>query len=189
MINENKVYSAGPNRFTIHYLDTGTSVDYRYKKVVQPVSNYIGNIQLSDKGFRGKTYHRLNQSQLTPYQERLLDDALFGFKTYSLAQLRSMRTRERETIMALYLKTKELLRQWKEKLVNDLVDDYLKHGIPGFDKLQSKMNKALKVGQKFIPQNECVSFTFEELNITKTDAAYFLFEQGILPEDFFQSAA
>jgi hypothetical protein len=139
--------------------------------------------------YKGKRYQKFDCGEFNSYQRRLYKDAVYGLNSYSLQELRAMTLKEKLEIKKLNHETQQALNDWKQEIVNDMVDDLLSHGIPGFERLMDKIRAVLQVGQKFTSRKEISNLSFADLKLTKRDVALKLMQKGILPQDFFRAAA
>lgn len=191
MANENKVITALADGFEVFYVDTQFRRKYPYQEVSGQLSPQLKKLQFAPPKYREKRYQKIEKLQLNRYQHKVFRDALYGLQCYSPLQVQSMSSRQKDAIMSIHQKAQLALKKWKQKLFYDLVDDYLLHGIPGFDKLKNKINQVLRADGGVNPQinDSDVEVSFADLGITQKDISHFLIQQGILPANLLKAAA
>lgn len=186
MVNEHKVVSANTTGFTVYYIDSQRHFTYKYD---QPLLPYLKKLKILGDNYKGKRYQEFDCSEFNGYQRRLYKDAVYGLNSYSLRDLRSMTLKEKLEIKKLNHSAQQALNDWKQELVNDMVDDLLIHGLPHCGKLMDKIKAVFQVGERFTSRKEISNLSFADLKLTKRDVALRLMQKGILPQDFFRAAA
>ena len=181
MNNDNKVITAGPAGFTVYYIDSGKHFNYAYH---QPMLPYLQKLQLFGDSYHGKHYQQFEQDVFNQYQNRLYKDAVYGFSSYTLLQLRKMSISEKLQIKRVNRHAQDVLNRWKQEIVYKHVDNFL---VSVFHKSKG-VRRMIEWSSNFTNAKEVNSFGFAELNIRKIDIALKLIEEKILPDNFFRIA-
>lgn len=181
MYNDHKVVTAGPEGFTVYYIDTGKHFNYAYH---QPMLPYLQKLQLFGDSYHGKHYQQFEQDEFNQYQNRLYKDAVYGLSSYSLLQLRKMSISEKLQIKRVNRHAQVVLNRWKQEIVYKHVDNFL---VSVFYKSKG-LRRMIEGSSDFTNAKEVNSFGFAELNLRKIDIALKLIEEKILPDNFFRIA-
>lgn len=182
MYNRNKTVTAGPDGFTVYYLDEKKHCSYPYH---QPLLPHLQKLQWYGDTYKGKHYQQFEQDEFSPYQNRLYKNAVYGLGSYSFEELKKMSLSTKLAIKQTNKLAQQVLNQWKQEIVSKLVDDFLSSV---FKKSKGIRNLITYTRNYFNPR-EVNHFQFAELNIRKVDIALKLIEQKILPDNFFNLAA
>jgi hypothetical protein len=176
--NQHKVISCGPQKITIYHLDSNK---HRFESYDQPLKSHLDKLQLFGSAYKGKVYQEYEQ-EFTSVQMRQYHDAMFGLKSYSSQQLRSMSQKEKAEIMQMHTAANKVLGKWKQQLASRMVDDMLTKLIP-----KAKSAKEMIALTKGRTDNTMrVNMTFRDLKVTKAQIAQKLVDKNILPQDFFE---
>ena len=175
MFNRNKVVTAGPEGFTVYYIDTQKHFNYEYH---QPLLAHLQKLQLFKDSYKDKCYE---QDKFSSYQNRLYKNAVYGLNSYTIDQLKKMDIREKLEIKKKHRLAQYILNQWKHEIICKLVDDFLSAVF-----FRSKwVRELVQYSDDIRSWKEINRFEFADLNLTKVDIALKLIEQKILPFNFF----
>jgi hypothetical protein len=182
MINEHKVVTAESNGFTVFYTDSQKHYHYEYD---QPLLPYLKKLQLFGDNYKGKKYQQFEADTFTPYQSRLYKDAVYGLNSYSIKQLQAMTTREKQEILRIHRLAQRVINKWKWQIVTGLVDSFMTKTFPR----SNILHELVEATKGIMSTREVNTMSFAQLNLTKTDVANKLLQEGILPGNFFKAAA
>jgi hypothetical protein len=182
MVNKNKTVTAGPDGFTVYYLDEKKHFNYEYH---QPLLPHLQKLQLFGDSYRGKRYQQFEQDAFSAYQNRLYKDAVYGLSSYRLEELQRMSIQDKLAIKKTHRLAQYILNRWKQEIVFKLTDDFLRSVFHKSKVVRQLINSS----SDYLNLNETNHFEFAELNLNKIDIALKLVEEKILPSDFFKMAA
>ena len=126
-----------------------------------------------------KHYQLIDSDQLSSYQNFLYKKALFGLKMYDKKELQTMHWHKKKRIMKVHKRAQEVINIWKQELVNKYTSNF-------FEKIfyNSPINKNIKECE-YTDKNFISTLTFKELGLKKADVILKLFQEGILPKNYF----
>jgi hypothetical protein len=182
MNNEHKVVCANAHGFIVYFTDTEKHWFYHYSP--QSLSKYARR-QLTGKYRQIKKYPKREPVEFSPYQNRLYNDAVYGLRSYSLFQIRSMSWFEKKMIIETHQVAKKHLDVYKKKIICKEVDGFFASWLPFKNPIRQIFEKAN--GHSDIDLFS--DFNLEELNFTNWDIANILIRAGILPATFFLKTA
>lgn len=182
MNNENKVVTAGPEGFTVYYIDSRKHFNYKYH---QPLLPYLKKLQVYGESYKGKRYQQFELDEFTPYQNRLYKDAVYGLSSYTITDLKKMSISEKVEIKKINKLAQRILNEWKQEIVSKLVDDFLLNVFYN----SRTVKKMIMYSYNYTCEKVVNHLSFAELNISKRHIALKLMEQKILPDNFFLAAA
>ncbi len=128
-------------------------------------------IQLKDS--KDKTF-----KTLTPQQNKLYGELMYGLKSYSPEELKKLSESKKEKINSRFKKAQLMLNIWKQNLVINY-STFLLEKSNAAPKLIEMFNINSKPSTNFHCQ-----ITFKELNVTKTDIVRFFISKKLLPSNF-----
>jgi hypothetical protein len=115
---------------------------------------------------------------LSEKQKELYEEALFGIKKYSSADLYKMKEKRKSYIHKKAVKTQMVLNEFKQKVMIAYSDYILKKTCP--ESIISLFQKNTQESNSYI-----CTLTFKDLNINKKDVIDLLIKKEILPIDFY----
>lgn len=122
---------------------------------------------------------RYDKNILTPMQQHYYDEATKGFKIYTKETLYQMNSTKKNKIKKKYSKVQRLINQYKwEKTIE------LSNSIFGIF-FHSELMKQFKEEEIAEFNNTLNVLSFKDLNIEKMDIVNLLFDNKILPSNFF----
>lgn len=184
MSNKNKVVMAHGKGYVEFYCDSHEKMYYQYSP--QP-KLYAKKLQLL-RNYSRDAYYQNSKLYFTPLQKQLYRDAMSGLHWYSLEQLKTMSLRDRKKIIETHAKTQKILNKWKQQIVTQMVDDLLRYGLPGCEKLMTKIRMVLRIDPSYTSKTLINGFRLGDLGISKLDVVRKLMETGILPVNFLELA-
>lgn len=184
MSNSNKVVSAGPDQFIVYYTDTQKHFSYGYS-IDRKSSDFIRNFQLFGDKFNEKNYQNSQENQdFTFLQNKLYKEALYGLGAYTFHELKRFKLMDKMEILKTHKKTQKVIHEWKQEMIKDEVDNFLKKVFPHSKTIDS-FNK---ITDDFTSSRMNNSISLSDLHVSKIDIANRLISKKILPETFFEKA-
>lgn len=156
------------------------------KKIAEPqLSNaeYQGKLstyQVNAPSYNGKIYQAVEVTSLTSEQMFLVNRALYGLSVYTQKEILIMKPVKRKRILKVHKKTVKMLNLWKQETLLTLSNSFFKKLFPN-----SPITKELLNRTEIDPDFKC-TMSFKELGISKKQLVSKLFEERILPPNFYQ---
>lgn len=138
--------------------------------------------------YRGK-YAAYQQGKLRLYANVKLNDeqsflfnrALYGMTVYSPEEVSVMHKEKRKRIIKVNQRCQEILNLWKQELVNEFTNSFLKSYF-----WHSKVTDWFLNHGTFTDPEFTNTLSFKELGVEKQDIINKLVDEGILPKNFFE---
>lgn len=115
---------------------------------------------------------------LNPVQQHYYDRAIKGFGIFTKEELYQMNSSKKERIKRNYQKTQKIINKYKWEKVKEMSDNIFKLFF------NSKLSDSF-LNQTIEDENEVNIMSLKELNISKMDIVNLLFNNKILPSNFF----
>jgi hypothetical protein len=164
-INPHKTISAGAE---------GIVISYRESNKNQFLGYHNGSLEKPRR-----KYQELSKPPLSNKQRKLYSEAVHGLNAFSKSQLDKMSKGEKKYIIQRSERCQEILNEWKQTMINESVDSFLKAIFP-----KSRIVKFF-TSCKIVDTTIVDRTAFKDLGINQVDIANKLVEVGILPKDFF----
>jgi hypothetical protein len=126
-----------------------------------------------------KTYLKYETNELNSYQNYLYKRALYGIKSLSEEELKTMCTAKQKRIKSVNYRAQQVLNIYKHKITKQLTDKFFSALFP-----KSPIAKSLEAYND-IGNDELNKLSFKDLGIEKTDIVKVFVEEGILPANFY----
>ncbi len=156
------------------------------KKIAEPHLNnveYQGKIptyQVNAPSYNGKIYQAVEITRLTSEQMFLVNRALYGLSVYTQKEILTMKPVKRKRILKVHKKTVRMLNIWKQEIILTWSNSFFKKVFPN-----SPITTELLGASEIDPDFKC-TMSFKELGINKKQLVSKLFEERILPPNFYQ---
>lgn len=172
-INFNKTISANSNGIIVSFRDVNKH------KFIPYENSEISKIQL----FGIVKYQKIEKKVFfNDIQKQLYQKVIHGFKAYSSEELTSMNKYNKLNIIISYSKTQRILKRWKQDIIFNSVDNFLKSMFP-----HSKTVKQIIEIKGYLNDEDNVdNITFAEIGIDRFQIANKLIEANLLPQNFYQ---
>lgn len=140
----------------------------------------LKDYQLYGNSYKGKRYQMIYEKD--PYSQQqtfLYKRAMFGLSMYSQKEIKEMHWQKRARIVKVHKRTQKVLNLWKQEKVNKLTNALFAmfHHSP--------LAKNLVEGS-FVDLAYKSTMSFNELGIKKADIIDRLYQEGILPNNFYK---
>jgi hypothetical protein len=119
------------------------------------------------------------RDQYSQEQNLLYKRALLGFNAYTQEDLKKMSLGSKKQITATYKKTQKILNLWTQKIVKDLSDNIFFLLFP-----ESKLTKEI-IEDTTKKEDFGCKISFKDLGLSKTEIINKLYEEKILPQNFY----
>ena len=187
LINYNKCASADEHGVTLYYADSLKHFTYKYQNPRSSSyrKNESSTAEEKASGFPNSHYRKFkyqerNFRRLSPYQIRVINDAVYGLQGYNRCQLHTMSRKEKQEVIQLHLTATKVLNSWKQEIVSGLVDDFFANWLPE----KNGIRRAFQNTKGITDTDLFEQFDFVELNVSYSDIANKLIEKLVLPQDF-----
>ena len=171
-MNPNKTVSASAKGVLISYTDVQKH-QWIYYENNNPNAKHI---QL--KGV--SKYQQLEFKNFNKIQQHLYHQTVHGLSVFTEQELAEMSQSKKRRITDAFNKAQIVLNHWKQEIINDSVDSFLKSFFPKSDVIKN-FTEVKGTDNKI--KNK---LSFRDLNITKVMVATKLVETKILPSNFFE---
>jgi len=170
--NLHKTVSANQNGIIVSFLESNKHRFVKYD------SSVVKNIQL----YGTSKYQRTERSFLNKTQQAIYAQAVYGLTYFTKEQLKQMKPERKQEIITHHQRVQTVLNVWKQKLSNDMVDNYLR---TLYQKSEVIMALLATSGYDHTIEDKQ---TFKDLGITQPMIVEKLLETGLLPENFMKIA-
>ena len=148
----------------------------------RPIS-YRESVKHHYRGYQDKRermlYQEISAPLLNRVQQRVYDEALYGLKAFTPAEIAHMPRDRKQGIITRSIKVQDVLNRFKQEVANNYVDRILTALFP-----KSSIVKTFTRVKGH--DNKIKSFqTFKELGLDQLKIAQKLVEEGLLPRNFF----
>ena len=156
------------------------------KKIAEPHINnveYQGNLsayQVNAPSYNGKIYQSVEITSLTSEQMFLVNRALYGLSVYTQKEILTMKPVKRKRILKVHKRTLKMLNLWKQEIILAWSNSFFKKIFPN-----SSITIELLDKTEIDPDFKC-TMSFKELGVNKKQLVSKLFEERILPPNFYQ---
>lgn len=171
--NSEKAISANSNGIIISYRDANK---HQFMKYETPA--HVKKIQL--KGT--VKYQKIEEVKLSPKQKDLYSKVVYGFKAYTIEEIKNMSERKKINVTVTYTKAQRILRNWKQDLTFNNLDNLMLTIFP-----KSSIVKALCSTTGHLDNvSKEDEISFKDLGINQNQILDKLIEFQLLPKNFYQ---
>lgn len=124
-------------------------------------------------------YQTVTKPLFNKIQQRIYAQTVYGLNYFTTQQLAVMPKEQKQSIISRYTRVQKVLNRWKQEIANAAADRFLISLFPN-----SPVVKSMTTIQGH--DDELIDTqTFKQLGLTQEKIALKLYENGLLPKDFF----